>query len=210
MRWIVIALVCLTAISSAQADMLYLQNGQVYSGKVTEQDNLTFKIELSDGTQLNFLKSETFQVTDNAGAVLWDGSQSQTTTPQIPPPILNPTEDAGQTQSGAVPQVEYRRVVHFPYWPLLGGAAILGYLGIDQLSKSSDTYKESEERENQGLEFNSMRTRSQKQKTWGQIGIAAAVACLVIGATPQFEKVPIQQSIHVIPTGNGFMLTINF
>jgi hypothetical protein len=210
MRLWIGAIVILFAAASAQADMLYLQNGQVYSGKVTPVDSTALQIELADGTFLNFPRGEIFQVTDDTGKILFEGTSAPVLVPQISPGIISPPLESPTTEKPAPPQLEYRKVMHFPYWPLLGGTILFGYFGVDQLHKSSDSYDESVKLEQQGLAFDTVRNRSQKQKTWGQISIAAAVACLIVGATPRFEKVPIQQSIRLVPSGNGLTLTFNF
>jgi hypothetical protein len=61
-----------------------------------------------------------------------------------------------------------------------------------------------------GLDFGDTRDRSQKQRNWGQICIAGAVACLITGLTPHYEKVPIQKEITVKPTDRGITFSINF
>jgi hypothetical protein len=65
------------------------------------------------------------------------------------------------------------------------------------------------DRENAGLEFNALRSQSLKQRTWGQIALAGAVACLVVGLTPKIEKVPLHQALKIIPTKDGLTLCLN-
>ena len=209
MRCIVVLASCLLFAQTLQADIIYLKGGEVHAGKVTRLDSTRFQVELSDGELLAFENSQIFRVIDDSGQVLFDGVQLKKAFESSPNLISEPEADLQQT---SFPQStgEYRKVMRFPFWPLLGGTAILGYVGVTQLIKSSDTYKESQNLEELGLEFNSTRDRSQKQRTWGQISIAGAAACLLVGLTPHYEKVPVQSSLRVTPTKDGITLSFNF
>jgi len=209
MRGIVVFAFCLLITQASQADVIYLKGGGVHAGKVTRLDSTHFQVELSDGELLVFENSEIFRAVDDSGQILYDGVQQQNALKSSQIAIGEPDIDLHEV-SFPQPTGEYRKVVRFPFWPLLGGTAILGYFGVNQLIKSADTYKESQYLEDLGLEFNSTRDRSQKQRTWGQISVAGAVACLIVGLTPHYEKVPIQNTLRVTPTKDGITLSFNF
>ncbi|MBU1881315.1 hypothetical protein KKA08_04720, partial [bacterium] len=164
-----------------------------------------------DGQLLQVPTDEVFRITDDQGKLIFDGSFR----PAIEKPVVLPgqvIESTVEPEEPALVQTsrEYRKVVRFPYWPLLGGTAILGYFGVSQLSKSTETYDKSQELENLGLEFSDTRDQSQKERNWGQICIAGAVACLIGGVTPKIEKVPVQSAFKVTPTENGITISYNF
>ncbi len=209
MRGVILIAVGLCIIQSASADLIYLRDGNVYAGTITVMDSSSVEMELSDGRLLRFAAEDIFQVTDDRGNLLYEGSR------HLPAAPVQPTAEIQMQSSSPDPQLvssveEYRTVVRFPYWPVLGGTAILGYFGVTQLQQSADSYAKSQELEELGLEFNDERNRSLKQRNWGQICIAGAVACLVAGLTPRFEKVPVQTAWKVTPTSRGLLLTINF
>lgn len=208
MRKVILLAVGLFLIQSAAADTVYLRDGKVHAGTITRIDSTNIEIELSDGRLLQFPKTDVFQVLDDQGRLLFDG----TSIPLREQPNVLPGRQSKPPENSqlVISGEEYRTVIHFPMWPLLGGTTILGYFGITQLNKSADTYNQSKELEEQGLEFNAERNRSLKQRNWGQICVAGAVACLVAGLTPKFEKVPIQRTFHVVPSDRGIALCINF
>ena len=210
MKRLGVLIICLGAALSALADTVYLKQGAVYAGTVTYWDDAILRIELSDGQLKEFQVTEVFRVIDESGSLLFDGSQEQklSETPEPDYTTINPVPEPDPLANFST--TEYEKVIKFPMWPFLGGTAILGYFGISQLSKSADTYDESKELEALGLEFSDTRDRSQKQRNWGQICIAGAVACLITGLTPQYEKVPVQTEITIKPTDRGITLSINF
>jgi hypothetical protein len=209
MRGVIVVALGLFFIQSASADLIYLRDGNVYAGTIVEMNDSSVEIELSDGSLLRFSVTDIFQVTDDGGKVLFDGSRTIPADPQQSLPEIQ-IESTMQDPQLVQSIEEYRTVVRFPFWPVLGGTAILGYFGVTQLQQSADSYAKSQELEESGLEFNEERNRSLKQRNWGQICIAGAVACLVAGLTPRFEKVPVQTSWKVTPTDRGLLLTINF
>jgi hypothetical protein len=208
MKKIAILLAALSLSGIAQADIVYLNNGEALSGIITRSDSASLEMTLADGQIRVFRVAEVFQATDEAGKVIFP--LPQTASPievQSSPGMVSTRPEVGTLQTAL--SGGYRKVYHFPFWPVLGGTALLGYVGISQLSQSSDMYQESVDRENAGLEFNGLRNRSLKQRTWGQIAIAGAAACLIVGLTPKVEKVPLHQALRVIPTKNGMALCLN-
>jgi hypothetical protein len=193
---------------AAHADIIYLNQGEVISGVVTRMDSVSIEMTLSDGQVRSFQTEEVFQVTDDAGKVIFPVARTMTPVDIQSSPGYSSTVDKPNHLQAALTS-GYRRIYHFPFWPVLGGTALLGYVGINQLTQSSQSYQQSVDRENAGLEFNSLRSQSLKQRTWGQIAIAGAVACLVVGLTPKIEKVPLHMALKVIPTQNGFTLCLN-
>jgi outer membrane lipoprotein SlyB len=208
MRQIIILAAALILAGASQADIIYLNAGEAISGVITRMDSAEIEIALPDGQTRVFPAGEVFQATDDAGAIIFPlPGMAAPVVIQPSPGVASTIRGPGNLQSAL--SGGYRRIYHFPFWPVLGGTALLGYVGISQLTQSSDTYQESVERENNGLEFNTLRNRSLKQRTWGQIALAGAVACLVVGLTPKIEKVPLQQALKVIPTKNGLTLCLN-
>ncbi len=210
MRGLIIIIASLIALQSVYADIVYLKKGDVYAGRITVLDASGIEIELSDGQRVSFQLSEVFRATDDDGMLLYDGSLQPVLPQPQPAPEMEVESGMDPMPLEQNPQVEYRRVVRFPLWPLLGGTAILGYFGISQLNKSADTYDEADRLKEEGYEFSETDDRAQKQKNIGQICLVGAVACLVVGLTPRFEKVPLQNAVRLIPTNNGLALCINF
>lgn len=209
MRGAILLALSLLIIQASQADIVYLKTGEVYAGTITFLESERIELQLSDGKVVGFRSDQVFRATDDAGNILFDGvlrANSPRVTQQelITPPIQ--LEESPLIQSSS----EYRKVIRFPFWPLLGGTALLGYVGITQLDKSSETYQESQDLEALGLDFGATRDRSQKERSWGQICLAGAIACLIVGLTPHYEKVPVQNSLRVTPTKDGISLTLNF
>jgi hypothetical protein len=202
-----LAMVLFLAIT-ARADIIYLNEGEVISGVVTRMDSVSVEMTLSDGQVRSFRVEQIFQATDDAGHIIFPKARPAMVPDLQPSPGLSSTNPESSRLQTALTS-GYRRVYHLPFWPVLGGTALLGYVGISQLSQSSDSYKESVDRENAGLEFNALRSQSLKQRTWGQIAIAGAVACLVVGLTPKIEKVPLHQALKLKPTRNGITLCFN-
>jgi len=211
MKSLIIAVLCLVLVQAACGDIVYLKDGNVRAGTVKQIDVSSVTIILSDGQLLQIATEEIFRITDDQGKLLFDGSfqpavKKPDITLQKPVPGPIEAEEPVLLQSSQ----EYRKVIHFPYWPLLGGTAILGYFGASQLTKSADTYDKSKELEALGLAFSDTRNQSQKERNWGQICIAGAAACLVGGLTPKIEKIPVQTALKVTPTGNGIQISYNF
>lgn len=192
---------------ASQADIIYLNQGEVISGVITRMDSAGIEVTLSNGQTRTFSAAEVFQATDEAGKVLYPLPRPAEPVAVQPSPGMSSSTSNGNLQAAL--SGGYRKIYHFPFWPVLGGTALLGYVGISQLAQASDSYQESVTREDAGLEFNSLRSRSLKQRTWGQIAIAGAVACLVVGLTPKIEKVPLHQALKVVPTKDGFSLCLN-
>lgn len=209
MMGILILTALLFIVEPLRADIIYLKQGDVFTGTITQLDSIYLEVELSDGQLVKFQTTEIFRATDDTGQLLFDGSRQHITlTPSqtIPvAPVVIAENPILYQASG-----EYHTVIRFPFWPLLGGAALLGYAGVTQLNKSSSTYENSQRLEELGLEFNATRDRSLKQRTWGHICLAGAITCLLVGVTPQFEKVPLQKALRVTPSNNGLILSLNF
>ena len=205
----IILITVLVLVGVAQADIVYLQSGEALSGVITRVDSAGLEITLSDGQTKVFRTEEVFQATDDAGKVLFPLPRLSAPVEIQPSPGVSSTNpNAGNPKSSLISG--YRKVYHFPFWPVLGGTALLGYVGISQLVQASDSYQESVDRENAGLEFSSTRNQSLKQRTWGQIAIAGAVACMVVGLTPKIEKVPLHQTLKVTPTKDGLAISLVF
>jgi hypothetical protein len=208
MKKVILLAAVLALAVAARADIIYLNQGEVISGTITCLDSTSIEITLSDGQVRLFQVQEVFQATDDAGKVIFPVARPITPVDIQPSPGYSSTGPEPSNLHTALTS-GYRRIYHFPFWPVLGGTALLGYVGISQLAQSSDSYQESVDRENAGLEFNALRSQSLKQRTWGQITIAGAVACLVVGLTPKIEKVPLHMALKVIPTQNGLTLCLN-
>ncbi len=208
MRRLAIIAMLFMAPCASRADIIYLNRGEAISGKITDMDSTSLKLTLADGRQIEFAKSEVFQATDDGGRILYPALSGQLEKN----PIFEPENTVGTQDKTSFPftEGEYRRVYRFQFWPLLGGTAILGYVGFTQLQQSSDTYAESQDLEAAGMEFNSLRDRSQKQRTWGEISLAGAAACLIVGLTPRIEKVPVVHALKVLPAKNGIRLCLTF
>jgi hypothetical protein len=196
-------------VGSARADIIYLQNGTVLSGTVLQVDPAYIEVALPDRDPIRFTAAEVFQATDDQGRLLFPlpnptgGDKTQI----LPSPELSSSH--AQNIPAKTLSAGYRTIYRFPLWPLVGGTLLFGYIGITQLHQSSQIYQDSVEREEAGLEFNSLRDRSLKHKTWGQISLAGAAACLIVGLTPHREKIPIQSSLRVIPTQTGFAVCLD-
>jgi len=201
--------VAILGVAPLRADIIYLNQGEALSGTVTRVDSAAIEVTLADGTVRQLAAGEVFQATDDAGRVLYPAPGRPSPAALQPSPVEYPLP---QTQAaGSGPALgEYRTVYRFPLWPLLGGTLILGYMGFDQLAKSADTQDESEAREAAGLEFNTLRDRAQKQRTWGQISLAGAAACLIVGLTPHKEKVPVHAGLRLAPGPDGVTLCLTF
>ena len=195
----------LVLVSLSRADLVYLKQGEVISGTITSLDSLSLVVTLADGQTQTYQLTSIFQATDDAGKLLYPAAPQPTNLPQL---AITPSRPA--SENSLLETTNYRRVYRFPLWPVLSGTLLLGYIGVDQLVKSSDSYDESVTREEAGLEFNTLRNQSLKQRTWGQISLAGAAVCLLVGLTPHVEKVPVQQTLHVVPTPNGFMLCLSY
>lgn len=210
MKGIIIFALLMILIGSAQADIIYLQDGTVLSGTVTQIDRAFIEVALPDKNPVRFTAAEVFQAIDDQGRLLFplpNPSSDQMTQLQPSPEVSSST---AHNMPAETLSVGYRTIYRFPLWPLLGGTLLFGYIGITQLQQSSQIYQESIEREEAGLEFNSLRDRSLKHRTWGQISLAGAAACLIVGLTPHREKIPIQSSLRVFPTATGFVLCFDF
>lgn len=209
MRGLFILAAGLVIIQPLRADIIYMKNGDVFTGTITHLDSAYIEVELSDGRRQSLQTSAVFRATDDEGRPLFrgllpgGGLEQSISTSQTPGRIL-------EENSFDLNQKAYRKVVRFPFWPFLGGTAVLGYVGITQLNKSAETYEDSQRLEESGLPFNTTRDRSLKQKTWGQIATAGAAACFIVALTPQFEKVPLHSALRVKPTPNGVALTLNW
>ena len=210
MRGLIYIIASLIALQSVQADIVYLKEGGVLAGRIILIDAVIIRIELADGQKKTFQLNEVFRATDDSGNLIFD-SMLQPVQPESTQPDQIRIESYPEAAAPILKTpVTYRKVMRFPFWPLLGGTAILGYFGVTQLNKSAETYDESKELEDLGLEFSETRDRSQKQRNWGQICIVGAVACLVTSLTPHIEKVPVQEEVRIVPTVNGITLTYNF
>ncbi|TKJ41854.1 hypothetical protein CEE37_04610 [candidate division LCP-89 bacterium B3_LCP] len=209
MKWFITVILCIIIPLPAIADMIYLKNGDVFAGTITRLDSSAVELKLSDGTVKLIDIGDVFRATDDSGNVLYDGSLSPVLPPDVPQQKINP-EVTSQQPLLSQDTGEYRKVIKFPLWPLLGGTAILGYVGVTQLSKSAKAYEDSQVLEELGMDFTSKRNQSARQQTLGQISVAGAVACLLIGLTPKYEKVPLKNNIRVTPSPNGFTLSLNF
>jgi len=209
MRWTVVILGLLAAVSAVRADIIYLNRGQVISGTVTRLDSSLIEVTLSDGRSLQFAAEEVFQATDDNGNLLYPLPQPASGFSAGLPELGHPSGRLPEATAKALSGL-YRTRYRFPFWPLLGGAALLGYVGFSQLHASSDSYAKSVEREEAGLNFAPWRDRSQKQRTWGQISLAGAAACLIVALTPRIEKIPVDHSVRVVPAQNGLVLCVNF
>jgi hypothetical protein len=210
MRGLLVIAASLIALQSLQADIVYLKEGGVFAGKIVQMDLSVIRMELSNGNDRTFQLGEVFRATDNDGKVIFD-SMLQPAQPELSQPVQMGIETDLET---ALPildtPVEYKKVMRFPLWPFLGGTAILGYFGATQLNKSAETYDQSRDLEELGLEFNDTLDRSQKQRSWGQICIAGAVACLVTGLTPHFENIPVQKEVRILPSEDGITISYHF
>ncbi len=209
MKRLIAITILLVSVGSARADIIYLQDGTVLSGTILQIDPAYIEVALPDRNPVRYTAAEVFQVTDDQGRVLF---------PLSNPVIKNkaqiqPSPELSSSNPQNIPaktlSVGYRTIYRFPLWPLVGGTLLFGYIGITQLQQSSQIYQDSVEREEAGLEFNSLRDRSLKHRTWGQISLAGAAACLIVGLTPHREKIPIQSSLRVIPTQTGFALCLD-